>query len=284
METPGVYTTIMTPKSTKRTSSERETSRKNKLSRSKIDLFVECPRCLYLERNLGVKRPSMPAFTLNNAVDHLLKKEFDIHRAEKQAHPLMEKYGIKAVPFEHAELDKWRHNFTGIQYNHKESGFLVFGAIDDIWVNSKEELHIVDYKATSKKEAPNLEGYWQQAYKRQMEIYQWLFRKNDFKVSDIGYFVYVNGRKDEKAFDAKLEFDVNIIPYKGNGNWIEDTLLKIKDCLEQETLPEPGKMCEHCTYRQNAAVGIKKLYEKEKPKTKNKKLVKEIGEGNQKLF
>jgi hypothetical protein len=196
----------------------------------------------------------------------------------------MEKYGIKAVPFEHPDLDKWRHNFTGIQHQHEKSGFLVFGAIDDVWINDKEELHIVDYKATSKNEPPNLDGYWQQAYKRQMEIYQWLFRKNGFKVSNTGYFVYVNGRKDEKAFDAKLEFDVIIIPYKGNDGWIEDTLLKIKDTLEKETLPEPGKMCEHCVYRQNAALGIKKLYEKEKPKTKDKKSGKGTGEENQTLF
>ncbi|MCR4276427.1 MAG: hypothetical protein NUV90_03515, partial [Candidatus Parcubacteria bacterium] len=57
-----------------------------KVSRSKIDLFSECPRCAYLDMRLGVKRPSMPAFTLNNAVDELLKREFDIHRAKGSKH------------------------------------------------------------------------------------------------------------------------------------------------------------------------------------------------------
>lgn len=205
----------------------------------------------------------MPAFTLNSAVDHLLKKEFDIHRAEKQAHPLMEKYGIKAIPFEHSEMEKWRHNFTGIQYLHPETGFLVFGAIDDVWINDEtKELHIVDYKATSKSEKPNLEGRWQQAYKRQMEIYQWLFRQNNFKVSDTGYFVYVNGRKDEEAFDGRLEFDVDIIAYKGNESWVEQAILDIEQLLKQEKLPEPGELCEHCVYRQNSALAIKNLYEK----------------------
>jgi len=32
-----------------------------KLSRSKIDLFMECPQCFYLDRRLGVGRP--PGFT-----------------------------------------------------------------------------------------------------------------------------------------------------------------------------------------------------------------------------
>ena len=36
--------------------------------------------------------------------------------------------------------------------------------------------------------------------KRQMEIYQWLLRKNGFKVSDTGYFVYANGITDARSF------------------------------------------------------------------------------------
>lgn len=209
----------------------------------------------------------MPAFTLNSAVDHLLKKEFDIHRAEKQAHPLMTRYGIDAIPFEHPEMEKWRHNFTGIQYLHPETGFLIFGAVDDVWINKSGELHIVDYKATSKNEKPDLEGRWQQAYKRQMEIYQWLFQKNDFKVSEVGYFVYVNGRKDEKAFDGRLEFDVDIISYKGNNEWVAKTILQIAELLKQKKLPEASENCEHCAYRQNAALAIKNLYPHTFPKS-----------------
>lgn len=235
-----------------------------KISRSKIDLFVECPRCFYLDVKLGVKRPSMPAFTLNSAVDHLLKKEFDIHRTGKRAHPLMDKYGIKAIPYEHEELEKWRHNFTGIRYLHEPTGFLIFGAIDDIWQNENGDLHIVDYKATSKAEKPNLDGRWQQAYKRQMEIYQWLFRKNGFKISDTGYFVYVNGRKDEESFDGKLEFDVDVISYTGSDKWIEPTIFDIEKTLNHDKLPEVGELCEHCAYRKNASLSIKKLYEEGK--------------------
>ncbi|TSC60998.1 MAG: Uncharacterized protein G01um1014107_155 [Parcubacteria group bacterium Gr01-1014_107] len=258
----------MVNKTSKRVLGEGKASKNKKLSRSKIDLFIECPRCFYLDQRLGVKKPSLPAFTLNSAVDHLLKKEFDIHRAEERAHPLMNKYGIKAVPFKHPDMNKWRDNFTGIQYHYQKTGFLVYGAIDDAWINDKGELHIVDYKATSKNETPNLEGYWQQAFKRQMEIYQWLFRKNGFKVSDTGYFVYVNGRRDKKAFDGRLEFNVDIISYKGDDSWIEKALLEIEDCLKQDELPEVSKACEYCTYRQNSALVIKELYEKKKPAKK----------------
>src|SRR3990167_1964194 len=84
------------------------------VSRSGIDLFVQCARCFYLDKRLGVGRPPGFPFSLNSAVDALLKKEFDIHRAKKSAHPLMTEYKIDAIPFAHPDLDKWRENFFGV--------------------------------------------------------------------------------------------------------------------------------------------------------------------------
>lgn len=219
-----------------------------KISRTKIDLFLNCPRCFYLDVKMGVRRPDFPAFTLNSAVDHLLKKEFDIHRAKGERHPLMKTYGIDALPFAHKDLEKWRHNFTGIQHKHEPTGILVFGAIDDVWKDKAGKFLIVDYKATSKDEAPNLEGKWQQGFKRQMEVYQWLFRRNGFDVSDTGYFVYANGRRDRRAFDGRLEFDIQIIPYKGSDGWVEKTLFEIRDCLSRDSIPDSNENCVYCQY------------------------------------
>lgn len=254
----------MPPKYKKKTRGiyEPGKTKKFRISRSKLDLFHECPRCFYLDLRLGVRRPSFPAFTLNSAVDHLLKKEFDIHRAEGKPHPLMSEYGVDAVPFEHKDLDLWRNNFKGVSFYHEPTDFVVFGAIDDVWINQKDELHVVDYKATSKNDKPDLEGYWQQAYKRQMEIYQWLMRQNDFDVSDIGYFVYANGRKDEEAFDAKLEFDVDVIAYEGSTDWVEDHVVRAKKCLSSEEFPDAGEFCEYCPYREIAGSSIREHYKK----------------------
>ncbi len=220
-----------------------------KLSRSKIDLFLNCPRCFYYDRKLGVSRPPGFPFALNSAVDHLLKLEFDIHRANGTKHPLIEKYGIDAQPVAHADLDKWRHNFTGIQHTHPLTNFLVFGAIDDLWINSKGEYIVVDYKSTSKdEEITELNKDWQDGYKRQMEVYQWLLRQNGYKVSDTGYFVYCNGQTDRKAFDGKLEFDITLIPYKGDDSWVEKTLIKAHACLNNSDIPEASPDCDYCNY------------------------------------
>ena len=79
-----------------------------KLSRSKLELFLECPRCFYIDRRLGIGRPTGPPFNLNKAVDTLLKKEFDIHRSAGTQHPLLEKYDVDVRPVSHEELDIWR--------------------------------------------------------------------------------------------------------------------------------------------------------------------------------
>lgn len=227
-----------------------------KLSRSKLELFVQCPRCFYLDRRYGIGQPGGLPFTLNSAVDALLKKEFDVHRAKKQSHPLMKTYGIDAIPLEHPMIDEWRENFKGITYFHPSTQLTITGAVDDIWVNKNNQLHIVDYKATSTQDAPTLDAEYRKAYKRQMEIYQWLFRKNGFDVSDTGYFVYANGKRDRKAFDAKLEFDIDIIPYTGNDQWVEKTILDAYECLSADGLPSLGADCQFCAYRQSV-----KLYE-----------------------
>ncbi len=220
-----------------------------KLSRSKIDLFLECPRCFYMDRRLGVGRPPGFPFALNSAVDHLLKKEFDIYRAKEKTHPLIKKYGVDARPVAHDDLDKWRHNFTGVQHLHKPTNFLVFGAIDDLWINPKGEYIVVDYKSTSKDEEINaLDKDWHRGYKRQMEVYQWLLRRNGYAVSDTGYFVYCNGKTDREAFDAKLEFDITLIAYAGKDAWVDDALSRARACLVAGKIPAAAPSCDYCAY------------------------------------
>lgn len=223
------------------------------ISRSKIDLFLECPRCFYLDQRLGIKRPDSYPLTLNNAVDELMKKEFDLLRKEGKSHPAMQKAGIKAVPYKHKDLDLWRDAMkNGIKFTDPTTNITFRGGIDDLWINENGELHVVDYKATSKKEQVTLDAQWQIAYKRQVEVYQWLFRKNNFPVSPVAYFVYVNGNSDAPQFNEKLEFETTVIPYTGNTDWIDKTIEPLCACLMEENTPKAHTDCVYCTYREIA--------------------------------
>ena len=232
-----------------------------KLSRSKIDLFLQCPRCFYLDNKLGTKRPPGYPFNLNTAVDTLLKTEFDFHRANGEQHPLQTEYGINAIPIDHAKLNIWRENFEGVQCLHKPTGMTISGAIDDLWQDTDtNEYIVVDYKATAKDEqVVALDQQWQDGYKRQMEIYQWMLRQNGLKVSNTGYFVYCTGRADEKAFDKKLEFDVALISYKGDDSWVDGVIRQCYETMENSSIPAASLSCDFCRYRQAAYELEKKL-------------------------
>ena len=223
-----------------------------KVSRSKIELFKQCPRCFWLDARHKITRPNTPPFNINKTIDELFKKEFDSYRKTAKPHPIMKANDIAAIPFAHDKMDIWRANFTGVSALHEPTNLHVFGAVDDIWVNSDDELIVVDYKATSKDSDVSISSDWQISYKRQMEVYQWLLRQNGFKVSDTGYFVYTNARKDLDVFDDKLVFKTKVIPYTGSDSWVEPTLKDMKKTMEGD-MPPVGKAamggdCDYCEY------------------------------------
>jgi CRISPR/Cas system-associated exonuclease Cas4 (RecB family) len=217
-----------------------------KLSRSKIDLFLECPRCFWLEMNKGVKRPPPAPYTINSAIDALLKKEFDVCREDGTAHYLIKKYNIDAIPYKCKEINTWRTNFTGIQFKHKKTDFLVYGALDDVWINPQEELIVVDYKATGAKEYQIYDGY-----KRQIEIYQWLLLQNGYKVSKTGYFLFAKVNKSNGFAEGKLSFDLFIDPLEGDSSWVEDAIINARKTLD-EAIPGRKQDCPYCQFSKNS--------------------------------
>lgn len=238
-----------------------------KVSRSKIELFMQCPRCFWLDARLKIKRPDGPPFNINKAIDELFKKEFDTYRLQGVPHPLMVEFGVRAVPFQHEQLDTWRETFTGVVALHQPTNLHVFGAVDDLWVNEAGEVIVVDYKATAKDREVSINSDWQISYKRQMEVYQWLLRQNGLTVNPTGYFVYTNGRLDVDGFYNRVEFRTKLIPYIGKTEWIEPTLEEMKACLEGAMPPvgtaAMGGPCDFCTYaRERTRLTVEALRKK----------------------
>lgn len=220
------------------------------LSRVKVELFVQCPRCFWMDQRKGTGRPPSMPFNLNSAVDELLKREFDAHRSAGTPHPLMTAYGIDAVPYSHPSMDEWREALRGgVRFHHTPTNLVVRGAPDDIWINRIPRLHVVDYKATAKDGEVSLDAPWQDGYKRQVSFYGWLLDRNGFPVDATAYFVYCNGRKDAPAFDGKLEFSVKVIPHTMDMSWVEPTLHALKACLDAPSMPDAAPSCDWCAYR-----------------------------------
>ena len=222
-----------------------------KLSRSTIEKYINCPRCCILDKKFKIKPPSLP-FTLNIAVDNLCKNEFDYYREIQKPHPLFVNNGIDAVPFKHKNIDSWRSNFKGIRYKSEEYKYDFGGAVDDIWQKPNGDIIIADVKATSRNNfdwAETFDKYeYAKAYKRQLEMYQWLFKKNGFNVADEAYLVYFNGKKNEKFFNNQLNFDVHFIKLNCSTSWVEKKVIETVELLRSDTMPKPSLKCEYCNY------------------------------------
>jgi hypothetical protein len=223
------------------------------VSRTKVELFLQCPRCFWLDVRAKLRRPSGPPFSLNVAVDHLLKNEFDRYRGDAEVPPRLAREGLVFIPAAHPELERWRHNFTGVRVDHAASGLTVYGAIDDLWVDSAGRHYVVDYKATAKAGEVSLDADWQVAYKRQVEFYQWLLRGRGLDVADRAFFVYANGVKDDGPFDDVLRFRTKILAYDGDAAWVEPTLTDLAACLAEDDPPTPAAGCEYCGYVERVA-------------------------------
>ena len=231
-----------------------------KISRFAVELYINCKRCFVLSYKFNVKLRTLP-FTLNSAVDNLCKNEFDFYRKLEKPHPIFNEYNIDAVPFKHDDMDKWRNNRIGISYQNKEKGYHFHGAVDDVWVKPNGELLISDVKSTSKNNF-NWEETWKKydypkGYKRQLEMYQWLFRKNGFKVSNKAFLLYFNGLKYEKSFNQTLKFESYSIELSCEDDWVERVILEAKNQLEADELPKGEIDCENCRYIKKRSEAIK---------------------------
>lgn len=225
-----------------------------RISRSKFSDYLDCKRCFYMDQVLGLKFIDTFPLTLNNTVDELCKKEFDIHRKKQTRHPIMKKYKINAVPFKHKDIEKWQDaKNRGVEYIHPETNLKLTGGIDDVWENrDTKELIVVDYKAQSKIKEKKIKEYledpYHESYKRQLDFYRYLFEKNGFKVQKTGYFVVFNATLERETFENSLEFTCDIIPYETKTSYIEKEILNMKNLMDNNKIPELSKYCQECNF------------------------------------
>lgn len=225
-----------------------------RVSVSKLLAFNECARCFYLDVKDGVRRPSGFPFLLNSAVDRALKNEFDGYRKTGQRHPLLEKFGVEAVPFSHPELNKWRDTLHGgMTFLHKELRIQLKGAIDDIWVGKNGALHVVDFKASARSSEMTLDSPQGRRFGQQLECYVWIYRNCGFEMSDTSYILYVNARPAPASFNNRLEFEGKVISRECDVSWIEGALRKLRGCIDSPIAPKHSDACDLCRYQLDLA-------------------------------
>ena len=158
-----------------------------KLSKSSLSLMKECPRCFWLTQHKVWKRPQGIFPSLPSGMDNILKTHFDKFREKGKLPPeLCDNHDCKDMKlFDDKELLKiWRNNFKGIGWKDIE-GNVLFGAIDDLLINGKK-LITMDYKTRG---FP-LKEDTAEFYQDQLDIYNFLFRKNGYETEDYAFLIF----------------------------------------------------------------------------------------------
>jgi len=253
------------------------------LSRSAFDDFKKCKRCFYLIRKKGFISPGTPQFTMNSTTDKLLKKEFDLLRKDQKSHQiLIEKNLDHIVPYRNEEvainiygdpiipnkskipyekMEAWRSNSHGLQARFKKTNFILFGSVDDIWLDTKKNsIILVDYKSQANEKEVTQETYWdgdfKTGYQRQLDFYFYLLKQQNLKetISNDAYLLVVNARGLEDKFDNKLLFESTLVHTKVKDDALENEIQEMIDVFNSDNVPESNKLCKNCAYARQRSV------------------------------
>ena len=209
-----------------------------KLSPSTLNIYTDCPRCFWLQFNRKIKRPSGIFPSLPSGMDAVLKRHFDTFMERGELPPVLS--GVKGQLFSDKELLKtWRNNLKGISWTDEE-GNIIHGAIDNL-LEHQGKFIILDYKTRGYPLKEDTKDHYQD----QVDIYNFLFRKNGYATEDYAYLLFyhpvnVNEKGDVIFHTDLVKMHVNV---KSAEQLIQQAIQLLKG-------PEPEKGdCEYCNYR-----------------------------------
>ena len=219
-----------------------------KISRSGLKLFLECPRCFWLDLHHKIKRPPGYPYTLSAAVDYLVKQEFDKYRVEGTLPPVLVKAGIKdAKLYNGNNLPEWRNNFKGIAYWNEDLNAILYGAVDDVLQFSDGSLGVIDYKSSGSREITIYEDY-----QKQMDTYNYILQQLGHDTYPEAFFVFYQVIKEgENGFKNALNFKEEVKRVKVNTEWVGPAFEKAVALARSDKPPKDGPAkghCDHCHY------------------------------------
>ena len=222
-----------------------------KISRSGLKLFLDCPRCFWLDLHHKIKRPPGYPYTLSAAVDYLVKQEFDKYRERGVLPPVFADAGLDAKLYSGPEMSEWRNNFKGISYFDEDLNVILYGAVDDVLQFSDKSLAVVDYKSSGSKEITIYDDY-----QKQMDIYTHILNLKGFETQPHAYFVFYQVQKDGGGFQNVLPFKEQLKRIDVNPGWVSDVFERAVETARQENPPinpPTGGHCDHCHYVEMAS-------------------------------
>ena len=215
-----------------------------RLSPSSLKLFLECPRCFWLQLNEGIHRPRGIFPSLPGGMDGVIKVYFDKYREKGELPPEIKGKVKGNLVHNYELLKKWRNWKTGLEYNDEPLGATLFGALDDC-LEEDGKYFPLDYKTRGS--APR-EGDSEKYYGNQLDCYALLLEENGYPVGEFGYLIYYYPKEVKEK--GAIIFDVEPVKLKIDTERARKTLSDAVKLLHGY-IPSHHSECEYCIWGRN---------------------------------
>ena len=210
-----------------------------KLSPSKLNLYLECPLCFWLNEQ-GIHRPSGAFPSLPGGMDRKLKIYFDKYRKEGKLPPEL-KEKVEGKLFDDlSKMDVWRNQFKGVRWEDEE-GNILFGAIDDCLFDGKNYI-IVDFKTYGGSEIKDEKIEF---YQNQLDCYTLLFEKNSLKHPGYAYLIFF--LPVEVKEHGEVKFDIQVKKVKVDASRALKTFKEAIKLIKSKR-PKKHSECKFCAW------------------------------------
>jgi len=211
-----------------------------KFSPSSLSLIKDCPRCFWLRFNKKIKRPNGLFPSLPNGMDKILKAHFDAHRDKNIMPPELKKIDKEISLYDNEFLlETWRNSSRGIRWED-DHGNVLMGAVDNI-LKKGDKLIVLDYKTRGYP----LKEYSTQYYYNQLNIYNFILRKNGYKTEDFAYLLFYHPTGVSE--DGNIIFHTDLVKIGISVKNAETVFNRALEILKNE-IPNSSENCEYCRW------------------------------------
>lgn len=204
------------------------------LSNSTLRLFLECPRCFWLQKNKKISRPRGIFPTLPTGMDSVIKEYFNRYRRMGTLPPLI----ANKISGKLAEIS------LNLSYVDAELDLKITGRLDDCLQIEDNFLVPLDHKTRAS--LPGNPEYSQNYYQTQMDTYTLLLQKNQHPIKNLAYIVYYSPLPGE--LHNGIPFAVEVHEIQTYPDRVYEFYKNAKICLESE-IPGPSESCEFCRWK-----------------------------------
>lgn len=212
-----------------------------RLSPSGLNIFLDCHRCFWLERNKNIKRPRGIFPSLPGGMDSVIKVYFDKYRVKNDMPPEVKDKLPGKLFSNMGTLERWRSWLqTDLSYEDKTINATLSGALDDCLTGDGFYIPL-DYKTRGSELIEDPRKY----YQTQLDCYCLILDSSGFKTKGIAYLLYF---WPVEVFEkGMIQFKVEPIRIETNIDSAKKIFRDAVTCLKQE-MPSASPKCEHCNF------------------------------------